>query len=117
MHWHKRVLNLLEGQLFDLVCEIKMDGLAVALTYVNGQLVRGATRGDGYRGEDVTQNLRTIRSIPLSVPKDAPPEFEVRGEVYISKAGFKKLNDEQAKAGKPLFANPRNAGAGSVRQK
>jgi DNA ligase (NAD+) len=93
-----------------------MDGLAVALTYVNGQLVTGATRGDGYRGEDVTQNLRTVRSIPLSVPKDAPPRFEVRGEVYLSKAGFKKLNEERAKEGLPLFANPRNAGAGSVRQ-
>jgi DNA ligase (NAD+) len=116
MAWYKRTLNLLEGQHFDLVCEIKMDGLAVALTYVNGQLVTGATRGDGYRGEDVIQNLRTIRSIPLSVPKDAPPRFEVRGEVYLSKAGFKKLNEERTKEGKPLFANPRNAAAGSVRQ-
>ncbi|MBM4463502.1 MAG: NAD-dependent DNA ligase LigA [Chloroflexi bacterium] len=116
MAWYKRALNLLEGQHFELVCEIKMDGLAVALTYANGQLVTGATRGDGYRGEDVTQNLRTVRSIPLSVPKDAPPRFEVRGEVYLSKAGFKKLNEERAKEGLPLFANPRNAGAGSVRQ-
>ena len=116
MAWYKRALNLLEGQHFDLVCEIKMDGLAIALTYVNGQFVTGATRGDGFRGEDVTQNLRTVRSIPLSVPKDAPPQFEVRGEVYLSKAGFKKLNEERAKEGLPLFANPRNAGAGSVRQ-
>jgi len=114
--WHKRTLNLAGGQDFDFVCEIKMDGLAVALTYVDGSLVTGATRGDGYRGEDVTQNLRTIRSIPLSVPKDAPPRFEVRGEVYLSKAGFKKLNEERAREGLPLFANPRNAGAGSVRQ-
>ena len=116
MAWHKRTSNLVEGQDFDFVCEVKMDGLAVALTYVDGRLVTGATRGDGYRGEDVTQNLRTIRSIPLSVPKDAPPRFEVRGEVYLSKAGFKKLNEERAKEGLPLFANPRNAGAGSVRQ-
>jgi DNA ligase (NAD+) len=116
MAWYKRALNLLEGQHFELVCEIKMDGLAIALTYVNGQFVTGATRGDGYRGEDVTQNLRTVRSIPLSVPKDAPTRFEVRGEVYLSKAGFKKLNEERAKGGLPLFANPRNAGAGSVRQ-
>jgi DNA ligase (NAD+) len=116
MAWHKRTLNLAGGQDFDFVCEIKMDGLAVALTYVDGRLVTGATRGDGYRGEDVTQNLRTIRSIPLSVPKDAPPGFEVRGEVYLSKAGFKKLNEERAREGLPLFANPRNAGAGSVRQ-
>jgi len=116
MAWYKRTLNLAGGQNFDFVCEIKMDGLAVALTYVDGRLVTGATRGDGYRGEDVTQNLRTIRSIPLSVSKDAPPRFEVRGEVYLSKAGFKKLNEERAKEGLPLFANPRNAGAGSVRQ-
>ncbi len=116
MAWHKRTLNLSGGEQFDFVCEIKMDGLAVALTYVDGRLTRGATRGDGYRGEDVTQNLRTIRSIPLSVPKDAPPRFEVRGEVYLSKAGFKRLNEERAKEGLPLFANPRNAGAGSVRQ-
>ncbi|HJX70154.1 MAG TPA: NAD-dependent DNA ligase LigA, partial [Dehalococcoidia bacterium] len=114
--WYKRVLNLVGEQKFDFVSEIKMDGLAVALTYVDGRLVTGATRGDGYRGEDVTQNLRTIRSIPLSVPQEAPPRFEVRGEVYLSKAGFKKLNEERAKEGLPLFANPRNAGAGSVRQ-
>jgi len=114
--WHKRVNNLLGGRQFDLVCEPKIDGLAVALTYVDGLLVTGATRGDGYRGEDITQNLKTIRSIPLSVPREAPPRFEVRGEVYLPKAGFKKLNDERAKEGLPLFANPRNAAAGSVRQ-
>jgi DNA ligase (NAD+) len=114
--WHKRVSNLLGGHQFDLVCEPKIDGLAVALTYVDGLLVTGATRGDGYRGEDITQNLKTIRSIPLSVSKEAPPRFEVRGEVYLPKAGFKKLNEERAKEELPLFANPRNAAAGSVRQ-
>ena len=114
--WHKRVSGLLPEGPFDLVCELKVDGLAVALTYVDGRLVTGATRGDGFRGEDITQNLRTIRSIPLSVGKDAPPRFEVRGEVYLSRTGFKKLNEERAKAGLPLFANPRNAAAGSVRQ-
>jgi DNA ligase (NAD+) len=114
--WHKRVSNLLGGRQFDLVCEPKIDGLAVALTYVDGLLATGATRGDGYRGENITQNLKTIRSIPLSVPKEAPPRFEVRGEVYLPKAGFKKLNEERAKEELPLFANPRNAAAGSVRQ-
>jgi len=114
--WHKRVGNLLSGRQFDLVCEPKMDGLAVALTYVDGLLVTGATRGDGYRGENITQNLKTVRSIPLSVPSEAPPRFEVRGEVYLPKAGFKKLNEERAKDELPLFANPRNAAAGSVRQ-
>ena len=114
--WHKRASNLLAGRQFDLVCEPKIDGLAVALTYVDGRLSTGATRGDGYRGENITQNLRTIRSIPLSVSKEAPPRFEVRGEVYLPKAGFKKLNEDRAKEGLPLFANPRNAAAGSVRQ-
>lgn len=114
--WHKRVSNLLGGHQFDIVCEPKIDGLAVALTYVDRLLVTGATRGDGYRGENITQNLKTVRSIPLSVPREAPPRFEVRGEVYLPKAGFKKLNEERAKEGLPLFANPRNAAAGSVRQ-
>ncbi|HEX7365148.1 MAG TPA: NAD-dependent DNA ligase LigA [Dehalococcoidia bacterium] len=114
--WYRRASNLLGGRQPDLVCELKMDGLAVALTYVNGLLEVGATRGDGFRGENITQNLRTINSIPLSVPKDAPPRFEVRGEVYLSRAGFKKLNEERAKEDLPLFANPRNAAAGSVRQ-
>jgi len=114
--WHKRVSNLLGGRQLDLVCEPKIDGLAVALTYVDGLLVTGATRGDGYRGENITQNLKTVRSIPLSLPKEAPPRFEVRGEVYLPKAGFKKLNEARAKEGLPLFANPRNAAAGSVRQ-
>jgi DNA ligase (NAD+) len=114
--WHKRVSRLLGGRQFDLVCEPKIDGVAVALTYVDGLLLTGATRGDGYRGEGITQNLKTVRSIPLSVTKEAPPRFEVRGEVYLPKAGFKKLNAERAKEGLLLFANPRNAAAGSVRQ-
>ncbi len=115
--WHRRASNLLGGSDFDLVCEPKIDGLAVALTYIDGLLVTGATRGDGYRGENITQNLKTVRSIPLSVSgKKAPPKFEVRGEVYIPKEGFRKLNEERAREGLPLFANPRNAAAGSVRQ-
>jgi DNA ligase (NAD+) len=114
--WYKRTSKLITGEKFDFACEHKIDGLAVALTYVNSRLTTGATRGDGFRGENITQNLRTIRSIPLSVPKDAPPRFEVRGEVFLPKAGFEKLNRERAKEGLPLFANPRNAAAGSVRQ-
>ena len=116
MAWYNRTTKLVAGEKFDLAGEHKIDGLAVALTYVNGQFTSGATRGDGFRGEDITQNLRTIRSIPLSVPKDAPPRFEVRGEVFLPKAGFHKLNQERAAEGLPLFANPRNAAAGSVRQ-
>ncbi len=114
--WNSRTSKLVEGQQFNFTCEHKIDGLAVALTYVNGQLTAGATRGDGFLGEDITQNLRTIGSIPLSVTKEAPPRFEVRGEVFLPKAGFKKLNQERAEEGLPLFANPRNAAAGSVRQ-
>ncbi len=114
--WYTRTSRLLGSQQFNFVCEHKIDGLAVALTYVNGQLTTGATRGDGFRGENITQNLRTIRSIPLSVSKDTPPRFEVRGEVFLPKAGFHRLNQERAEQGLPLFANPRNAAAGSVRQ-
>jgi DNA ligase (NAD+) len=114
--WHTRTVKLLGSVEFDFVGEHKIDGLAVALTYINGQLTTGATRGDGFRGENITQNLKTIRSIPLSVPGDAPPRFEVRGEVYLSKTGFHRLNEERAEEGLPLFANPRNAAAGSVRQ-
>ena len=114
--WHTRISRLLGHASFDFVGEHKIDGLAVALTYVNGRFATGATRGDGLRGEDITQNLRTIRSIPLSVPRDAPPRFEVRGEVFLPLAGFQKINREREAEGLPLFANPRNAAAGSVRQ-
>lgn len=114
--WQRRVAGLLDRQDFDFVCELKVDGLAVALTYIDGRLTAGATRGDGLRGENITQNLRTIRSIPLSVPKEAPPRFEVRGEAYLPRAKFKKLNEERSSAGLPPFANPRNAAAGSLRQ-
>jgi len=116
LSWHTRTSKLVAGQQFNFTCEHKIDGLAVALTYVDGQLTTGATRGDGFRGENITQNLRTIRSIPLSVSGEAPPRFEVRGEVFLPKAGFNKLNQERAAEGLPLFANPRNAAAGSVRQ-
>ena len=114
--WHTRISKLLGEEEFNFVGEHKIDGLAVALTYIDGRLTTGATRGDGFRGENITQNLRTIRSIPLSVPKEAPHRFEVRGEVFLPKAGFHKLNKERAEGGLPLFANPRNAAAGSVRQ-
>lgn len=114
--WFRRISNLASGQKFDFVCELKIDGLAVALTYENRILTIGATRGNGYQGENITQNLKTVRSIPLSVTSDAPSRFEVRGEVYLPKQGLKKLNEERAAERMPLFANPRNAAAGSVRQ-
>ncbi len=114
--WYTRTSRLAGSRRFDMVCEHKMDGLAVALTYIDGRLVTGATRGDGYRGENITQNLRTVRSIPLTVSGDIPSRFEVRGEVFMPKAGFRKLNREREAENMPLFANPRNAAAGSVRQ-
>ncbi len=114
--WYKRILKMVDSGKPEFVCEHKIDGLAVALTYIDRRLAIGATRGDGFRGENITQNLRTIRSIPLSVSKEAPARFEVRGEVFLPKAGFTRLNKERAEAGLPLFANPRNAAAGSVRQ-
>ncbi len=95
--------------------EPKIDGLSVALEYENGKFVRGATRGDGTTGEDVTENLKTIRSIPMSIP-NAPPRLIVRGEAFMPKSSFERLNISQDREGKPLFANPRNAAAGSLRQ-
>ncbi|MFA5451575.1 MAG: NAD-dependent DNA ligase LigA, partial [Dehalococcoidales bacterium] len=114
--WYTRTLRLAGNANLDFVCELKMDGLAVALTYENGHFTTGATRGDGVYGEDITHNLRTIRSIPLAVSPDSPSRFEARGEVYMTKTGFEKLNLDRSHQGLSLFANPRNAAAGSVRQ-
>lgn len=98
-------------------CEPKLDGLAVSITYKNGILLQGATRGDGYTGEDVTSNIRTIKSIPLKLRgKDFPKLLEVRGEIFMPKEGFKKLNEDALKTGGKQFVNPRNAAAGSIRQ-
>lgn len=98
----------------EYVCELKIDGLAVSLVYVDGQLSYGATRGDGTIGEDITHNVKTIKSIPLSI--DYQGDFEVRGEIYMPKKSFEQLNHQRQQAGEALFANPRNAAAGSVRQ-
>lgn len=110
----KRIKKSVEG--IEYVVEPKIDGVGVALLYENGILVRGATRGDGIRGDDITSNLKTIRSIPLRIMGDKLKNVEVRGEVYMSLKGFKQLNKEQQKKGNTVFANPRNATAGSIRQ-
>ncbi|MEZ4554144.1 MAG: NAD-dependent DNA ligase LigA [Dehalococcoidia bacterium] len=115
--WHARVARLLERDDFAMVCEPKIDGLAISLIYQQGRFAVGATRGDGLRGEDITNNLRTIRSLPLAIATDpAPDAFEVRGEVYMSKSEFERLNAERTAAGEPLYMNPRNTAAGSLRQ-
>ena len=111
-----RVHKLLGEEKVRFVMEPKLDGLAVALTYQDGKFVQGATRGDGLIGEDVTQNLRTIKMIPLQLAGSPPPLFEVRGEVFINKRDFVKMNEEREKAGEPTFVNPRNCAAGSLRQ-
>ena len=133
--WYERVVRLAEGEPLDWVLEPKIDGLAVAMTYQNGRLTLGATRGDGMVGEDITPNLRTVRDVPLVVPvsetsmikphlKTWPPfpqdakvasQIEVRGEVYIKLPDFERMNQQQATKGERVFANPRNAAAGSLR--
>jgi DNA ligase (NAD+) len=97
------------------VTEPKIDGLAISLVYEDGVLVRGATRGDGEIGEDVTQNVRQVKTVPLRID-DAPPLLEVRGELYMARSTFAELNEQRAAAGESTFANPRNAAAGSIRQ-
>ncbi len=120
--WERRVHELSGRNDVDYVCELKLDGMSLALIYEDGKLARGVTRGDGSVGEDVTLNVRTVRSVPLSIPKERlkkagiPANFEVRGELLMPTASFKKINEEREKNGLPTFANPRNFTAGTVRQ-
>lgn len=103
------------GDAVEYVCELKYDGTSISLTYANGELVRAVTRGDGVKGDDVTANVRTIRTIPLKLRGDYPPEFEIRGEILMPFEVFNRLNQEKAEAGETLFANPRNAAAGTLK--
>jgi len=115
-NFYARIQRLLPNEKIPVVIEPKVDGVAVSLVYRNGRLRQAATRGDGTVGDDITQNIRTIRSVPERLRGTAPKLLEVRGEVYMDKNGFEKLNDERRKGGLPIFANPRNAAAGSLKQ-
>ena len=114
-NFYKRIARLLPNEKIPVVIEPKVDGVAVSVMYESGRLKYAATRGDGVVGDDITQNVKTIRSVPHELRGDAPDIFEVRGEAYLDKAGFEKLNQERKAAGLPLFANPRNAAAGSLK--
>src|SRR5580700_8827011 len=120
--WERRVHELTGRKDVEYVCELKLDGMSLALVYEDGRLMRGITRGDGTTGEDVTLNVRTVRSIPLSISKDKlkkagiPADFETRGEMLMPLAAFRTLNEEREKQGLAVFANPRNFTAGTVRQ-
>lgn len=115
--WYNRVSELLEVSNFDMVCELKYDGLAVALKYQNGTLIQGSTRGNGFVGEDITANIRTINSVPLKLlVEDVPTELEVRGEVYFPKLAFEEFNQKRTQNGLPTYSNPRNTASGSLRQ-
>ena len=113
--WYASVKKLLAGEHFEVCCEMKYDGLSISLTYENGQLVRAVTRGDGVHGDDVTANVKTIRSIPLVLHGDYPDTFEIRGEILMPWRVFERLNEEREAAGEPLFANPRNAASGTLK--
>lgn len=115
--FYERVAGGLDGQPFDICCELKFDGLSISLTYEDGRIVRAVTRGDGVRGDDVTDNVRTIRSIPLRLTGSYPPSFEIRGEILMPWVSFERLNAERARREEPLFANPRNAASGTLKSK
>ena len=114
--WYESVRKGLAGEDFEVCCEMKYDGLSISLTYVDGHLTQAVTRGDGVQGDDVTQNVKTIRTIPLILPgKGYPKEFEIRGEILMPWASFERLNAEREAAEEPLFANPRNAASGTLK--
>lgn len=114
--FYQRVSKGLNGEPFEIVCELKYDGTSISLTYENGRLIRAVTRGDGEKGDDVTANVKTIRSIPLVLQGDSYPDsFEIRGEILMPWKVFEKLNEERAEQEEPLFANPRNAASGTLK--
>lgn len=114
IEWENRIKKLIDQDI-EYVCELKYDGVAIGIRYENGQLKQAVTRGDGEKGEDVTTNVRTIRTIPLSLRADFPDDFEIRGEIFMPSSIFEKLNNQRAKSGEQLFANPRNTASGTLK--
>jgi len=112
--WEKRIEKQIDG-VVEFTCELKYDGASVSLIYENGSLLRAVTRGDGFKGDDITTNVRTIKSVPLKLKGDFPPLFEIRGEIILPFDGFNKMNEERAEAGEELYRNPRNTAAGSLK--
>jgi DNA ligase (NAD+) len=114
IEWENRIKKLVDGDI-QYVCELKYDGVAIGIRYENGQLSRAVTRGDGEKGEDVTTNVRTIRTIPLALQGNFPPDFEIRGEIFMPTVVFDKLNQQRLENGEQLFANPRNTASGTLK--
>ncbi|MFM7667294.1 MAG: NAD-dependent DNA ligase LigA, partial [Bacteroidota bacterium] len=114
IEWENRIKKLIDGDI-EYVCELKYDGVAIGIRYEKGELTQAVTRGDGEKGEDVTRNVRTIRTIPLSLKGDYPQDFEIRGEIFMPSAVFEKLNNQRAENGEQLFANPRNTASGTLK--
>src|SRR5690606_33584595 len=106
LDWEKRIKKLVDGDV-QYTCELKYDGASISITYIDGKLYKAVTRGDGYQGDDVTANVKTIRSVPLQLQGDYPEKFHIRGEIILPIAGFNKMNEERIEAGEEPYANPR----------
>jgi len=115
LDWEKRVLRILGDSEVSFTCELKYDGASISLTYEKGELLKGVTRGDGFQGDDITTNIRTIKSVPLKLHGDFPPRFDIRGEIVLPLDGFNKMNEERIKNGEDPYMNPRNTAAGSLK--
>ena len=114
MDWEQRLKKLADGPI-EYVCELKYDGVAIGIRYENGKLSRAVTRGDGTQGEDISNNVKTIRTIPLSLKGDYPEDFEIRGEIFFPRANFDAMNKQREELGEPVFANPRNSASGTLK--
>ncbi|MBT8320207.1 MAG: NAD-dependent DNA ligase LigA, partial [Eudoraea sp.] len=115
LDWERRIQRILGDVEVAFTCELKYDGASISLTYEEGKLVRALTRGDGFQGDDVTTNIKTIRSIPLKLKGDYPPKFDIRGEIILPIAGFEQMNQERIIAGEDPYMNPRNTASGSLK--